>query len=193
MTGSTLRTARVLEEGQIEVSAGLAATEFGGATQVVIGAYGITDRLEIEGRWEDEFGAITPRFQILKSESAYIDGLAFFEFGYSKPGGFQWGPGVIVGRRWNFIEPYLSYRFRHFTAISSRQKDDQEFQMDFSGASSYHYLKLGSRFYFSCLWNNPETDPKVRSSKWFIGLEGGPTFFLGDVILEWAANLGLDY
>lgn len=197
MTGSTLRTARVLKKGQIEASGGLAGTEFGGVTQVVIGAYGIYDGIELETRWEDDFFSLTPRLQILRSEKSYIDGLIFFELGYSKPGGMQWGPGFIIGRQWTFIEPYFSYRFRHFTSIASREKDNQVFQEDFLGSSNYHYLKFGSRFYLSDLWKKIEDDAKNRTFRVFIDLEVGPTIFKSSqgsgAIFEWAANFGLNY
>lgn len=197
MTGSTLRTARVLEKGQVEISAGLAGTEFGDATQVIIGAYGVSDRIEFEARWEDEFFAVTPRLQILQSEKAHIDGVGFFELGYSPSGGFQYGPGVIIGRRWTSIEPYLSYRFRHFSSIASREKRNQEFQECFSGRSNYHYLKFGSRLYISDLWKKRENNTENRNFRVFLDLEVGPTLFksshMSGTIFEWAANLGFNY
>jgi hypothetical protein len=188
-TGATLRTARVLEKGQFEISGGAAGTQFGNVSQVVIAAYGVKENIEIEGRCEDEYIAFTPRLQILKSETSIIDCLTFFELGYSGHGGFQWGPGITIGRRWNFIEPYISYRFRHFSSISERQQGNKKFQKDFLGASNFHYLKFGSRLYLPCFWSNTEQ----RTSKWFIGVEVGSTIFASDAVFEWAANIGFDY
>lgn len=193
VTGSTLRTARVLEEGQFEISGGAAGTQCCNVSQVIIGAYGVREDIEIEGRYEDEYIALTPRLQILKSETSFIDCLTFFELGYSGHGGFQWGPGIIIGKRWNFIEPYISYRFRHFSSISETQEIVRRFQEDLLGARDwdrdFHYLKFGSRLYFPCFWNNNEE----QASKWFIAIEVGPTIFASETICEWAANIGFDY
>lgn len=48
VTGSMLRTARVLDKNQLEISGGIAQGHVGAITQVVIAAYGITNSFEIE-------------------------------------------------------------------------------------------------------------------------------------------------
>jgi len=189
VTGATLRTARVLEKGQFEISGGAVGTECGDVSQVVSGAYGVSEKLEIEGRWENTYIALTPRLQILKSETSMIDCLTFFEFGYSDFSGFQWGPGMILGRRWDFIEPYLSYRFRYFNSISNRHQKTNRFRKKFLGTNHFHYLKLGNRFYLPRF----ENDPEKHSSQWFIGVEGGATIFASEAIFEWGANIGFVY
>lgn len=186
ITGATLRTARVLDQGQLEVSAG-AAGNIIPCTQVVIGAYGITDRLELEGRWEQESLAVAPRLQIVKSETANIDALAFFEFGYSLEDGYcQWGPGFMLGRRWSYLEPYISYQFRK---LSHRPKIKTGLG-DFPLSRKYHYLKFGSRIYFSKQPDHSEGEAKKRKSRFFMDLEIGPTFYSSDVIFEWGINFG---
>lgn len=188
-TGSTLRTARVLEKGEVEFSAGIAGTECGNISPVLVGAYGATDKIEIEARCEDDYIAVTPRLQLLKSELSFLDCLTFFEVGYSDEGGFQWGPGIMIGRRWKYIEPYASYRYRHYSPLSKYQRENLKCQKFLLGAKDYHYLKLGSRFYFPNFWSqNAESHPK-----WFLGLECGPTLFGSDAIFEWAANIGFVY
>lgn len=188
-TGATLRTARVLEQDQLELSAGVSGTQFGSLSPVVIGAYGVKEDAEIEVRYEDGCLAVTPRLQLLKSEISYVDCLTFFELGYTGHCGFQWGPGIMIGKRWDSFEPYLSYRFRHFSSISHRQEHNKRFQKDFSGANDFHYVKLGSRFYFPCFGDCTEQ----QKSKWFIGFEVGPTIFGSDAVFEWAANIGFNY
>lgn len=169
-TGATLRTARVLDKGQFEASAGAAGTEFGNVSQVVIGAYGVTENVEVEGRWEDDYVAITPRLQLLRSETSHIDCLTFFELGFGDEHHFQWGPGIIIGRRWTYFEPYSSYRFRY-------------------EGSPVHYVKFGSRIYMPSLWKCPGEHP----SNWFIGVEMGPTIYDTGALFEWAANIGFKY
>ena len=185
ITGSTLRTARVLEQGQFEVSAGLAGS-ITPQTQVVIVAYGITDRIEVEGRWEQETLAVTPRTQDLKSEAANLNGLAFVEFGYSLDGYCQWGPGCMVGRRWSYLEPYISYQFRKLT----RHPKIKTLPFEFSLSREYHYVKLGSRIYFSKQPDPSEEGVKKRTSRFFMDVEVGPTFCHSDVIFEWGINFG---
>lgn len=195
ITGSTLRTARVLEENQLEISGGATwSTESVG--QAVILAYGVTEDLEIEARWEDNFVAATPRLQLLRSEKSLIDALAFFEIGYNDYGTMQWGPGVMIGRRWKCIEPYLSYRFRHFNSTPKHVANFSEFKATFRGATNFHYFKAGSRFYISDLWTKSREEDNCRRLRVFIDLEVGPTFFShkgSNCICEWAANVGLNY
>lgn len=190
ISGSTLRTARVLEQGQIEFSGGVSGTNCIGVSQVAIGAYGITDKMEIEGRWEEQFFAIASRLQILKSEANYIDGLVFFEGGYNKSDDyFQWGPGVMFGKRWSYIEPYISYRYRRLTSTPILKA----FSIDFSLPKNFHYAKLGSRIYFSKRLNNFETHSKDLKHRFFLDLEVGPTFFGSDYLFDWAVNFGFQY
>ena len=190
ISGSTLRTARVLEQGQIEFSGGMSVSSFAGVAQVVIGAYGIADRIEVEGRWEEQFFTIASRLQILKSEANYIDGLVFFEGGYNKTVDcFQWGPGVMFGKRWSYIEPYISYRYRRLTSTPKLKA----FLLDFSLPKDFHYVKLGSRIYFSKRPNNFENHAKDLKHRFFLDLEVGPTFFGSDCIFDWAVNFGCQY
>ena len=183
-TGTALRTARVLEQGQLEFSGGLVSEGLTDVAQVLIGAYGITDRIEIEGRWEDNYIALTPRFQLLKSEKNGLDSLAFFEVGYNENLGFQCGSGIMVGKKWDYVEPYFSYRFRHFTSVSSHHKHSKKYWLDLD--QNVQYLKLGSRFYFS--------RPNEKSKRLFIGLEAGPQFQKSTGSWwEYAANIGFTY
>ncbi len=184
-TGSTLRTARVLEKGELEFSAGVVTQEFDDVAQVVIGAYGITNSFEIEGRCEDNYIALTPRLQLLKSEKSSIDCLAFFELGYNVDLGFQWGPGIMIGKKWDYVEPYLSYRFRHFNSASFHPRESKHYWVNYD-CMNVQYVKLGSRFYFS--------PPVEYAARWFIGLEVGPTFMDSNGRpWEYAANIGVDY
>ncbi len=188
-TGATLRTARVLDQGDFEISAGLAGNQLGHVSQVVIGAYGITDEVEVEGRWEDEYVALTPRLQLLKSEEFFVDCLTFFEVGYSGKHNVQWGPGLMVGRRWRFFEPYLSYRFRHYSSVSKKDERYCDIFDGFFGERDIHYVKCGTRIYIPCFWSRDKLNP----SNWFLGVEMGPTIFSNDALFEWAANIGFDY
>jgi len=131
--------------------------------------------------------ALTPRLQLLKSETAYIDCLAFFEVGYSGSFGWQYGPGVMLGRRWRFIEPYFSYRFRHY-----EKGIDTLFENYFESSSFYrdlHAFKIGTRVYFPCWWCGEIQNP----SNWFLGVEGGPTVVSGIARWEWGVGVGFDY
>lgn len=178
-SGSTLRTARVLQEGQFEISAGIVDSKIGNVDQVIIAAYGVTDQFELEARYEANYFAITPRLQLMTSEKAFADCLAFFELGYSERNHFQWGPGVVLGRRFDSIEPYVSYRFRHYSI-------HPEFLL-FREPSNVNYVKFGTRLYLPLVWmKHPET-------KWFIGFEVGPTISSEGVWYEWALNCGFDY
>lgn len=188
-TGSTLRTARVLDQGEFEVSGGVAGNQFGHVSQVVIGAYGITDDLEIEGRWEYDYVSITPRLQLLRSETSFVDCLAFFEIGYSGRNHVQCGPGLMLGRRWPYFEPYASYRFRHYSSVPSKDSSSYDFYSGYLGERNVHYVKAGTRIYIPCFW----TRERVSPSNWFLGIEMGPTVISKDAFFEWAANIGFDY
>ena len=189
VTGSTLRTARILKPGEVEISAGVAGID-GFMSEVVIGACGISENIELEGRWEDHYVSMTPRLQLLKSENSIIDCLAFFELGYGKFKGVQWGPGIIMGKRWTYLEPYVSYRFRDFCAVSDDQKYENYIYEDLCEYGHLHYVKFGNRFHIPCFWTD---DPDLRTTKWFIGVEVGPTIVGSDVLFEWAVNIGFDY
>lgn len=169
-SGSTLRSARVLDKGQFEVSAGAVVTQFLKPSQVVIGAYGVTENVELEARWEDDYVAITPRLQLLRSETSIADCLTFFELGYGKEHHLQWGPGILIGKRWNNLEPYSSYRFRY-------------------EGFAIHYVKFGGRIYFPFPCNQSEEN----LSSWFIGVEMGPSMSSEGTLFEWAANIGFQY
>lgn len=188
-TGTTLRSARVLDEGQVEISGGTSGTVYWPVSPVLIGAYGVKENVEIETRFEDEFIAVTPRLQLLRSETSSIDCLTFFELGYSHYRGFQWGPGLMIGKRWDFFETYLSYRYRHYTTVSHRQHETKRFQKDLLGANDFHYVKAGTRLYFPCPWWSLQDKP----CEWFIGLEVGPTIFSSSVMPEWGASIGFNY
>ena len=194
-TGTTLRSARTLTKGTIELSGGLVTTNGGGAAPVVIAAYGVTDSFEIEGRWEDGYIAVTPRLQLLTSEQIGLNCLTFFEVGYNDRMGLQWGPGLMMGRKWDYIEPYLSYRYRHFNHLGSHHKHENKHhreKMWLDIDESYcQYVKLGTRFYFSP--PAPTNAPK-HSKRWFLGIEAGPTWLQSAYgYIEFAANVGLDY
>lgn len=185
VTGTTLRTARTLKKGQFEVAAGAAGTQIGVVNPVVIMAYGVTDSFELEARWEEHYGAITPRFQILESENAVIDCLAFFEVAYQAHD-FHYGPGLIIGRRFSFLEPYVSYRFRHYEGMT--KGEDSIFYPLYSNFQNIHYVKVGSRLYLPSYENGILTP-----SKWFITLEVGPTISNYGAIGEWGINIGRDF
>lgn len=178
VTSSTLRTARVLEFGEVETSGGVAAVEDFKFSPVVITGVGVGKGIDLELRYEDQFIAVSPRLQITRSECAYIDCLTFFEVGYSEPYGLQWGPGVILGRRISAFEPYLSYRYRHFSPIANST----------AKLSDYHALKCGTRLYLSHFIPFFEK----RCMKLFIDGEVGPTI-KGGAYLEWAVSVGFGY
>ena len=188
-SGSTLRTARTLEKDQLEVSGGATINQYGVVTPVVIAAFGMTDHVEVEGRWEDEYFAVTPRVQLFESGFYPVDGLAFFELGYSDFGGLQFGPGIIIGKRWRCFEPYLSYRFRHISDIAKLRSEATGWEKELVGNGNYHYIKLGNRLYLSDLF----TKTKCHSTKFFIGAEIGPNISNGGSFLESAINFGFDY
>ncbi len=135
------------------------------------------------------FFSVTPRFQITKSNNKIVDTLAFFELGVRNHG-FQFGPGIMIGKRWNHCEPYLSWRFRYFAHFSQKDKNKlfEEF-IDPVNVRYLNYVKIGSRFHLY------DQDRKVPPKlKWFIGVEFGPTFYsYQSAIWEWAANIGFDY
>lgn len=186
-TGATLRTARTLEKGECEFSAGIVYNSFN-LSEVIVAAYGLTDNIDIEARWEDRSIMFTPRFQLLRSEQSLLDCLTFLELGYNKYSSFQIGPGIMIGKRWNFVEPYLSYRFRHYTAPSKSERD--VFWKDIE-SYNYHFIKIGTRVYIPCFWN--AENEAVQNMKWFIGLEAGPTIRSDGTIAEGAINFGFDY
>lgn len=165
-TGSTLRTARILEKEQFEASAGVVANQWGVVSLVAIGAYGVTDDVEVEGRFEDRYVAVTPRMQLSRAEDLGVDCLTFFELGIGLDNYFQGGPGLMIGKRWGCFEPYASYRFRYEGVCA-------------------HYVKFGSRIYFPSFWEHP--------SDWFFTAEIGPAFYNGLAYIEGAASLGFKY
>lgn len=169
-----MRTARILNEGQLEVSTGVAYSEWGG-TPVVLGAYGVTEHIELEAMYTNEMGTITPRVQLLHSEKNHVDFLVFMDVGYGKEPGFSFGPGIMLGRKFGFIEPYLSYQFMKYPGFSAQ------------------YLLAGNRFHLPFF--SSKLDKK--SMKWFIGVEGG--FLFSDYygwnlkMPQYAINLGFKY
>ncbi|MBP7074339.1 MAG: hypothetical protein KBA81_03025 [Rhabdochlamydiaceae bacterium] len=180
MTGSVLRTARVLEKDQYEISGGLAQSELGHLTQVIIAAYGISNRFEIEGRWEDEYFSLTPRLQLLKSDHHWIDCLAFFQIGYGADVRLLGGPGIMFGKRFKDFSPYLAYKYIHF-------QNNRVFRDSFRNA---HYVKLGARYYLP----SHREKSSISHKAWFIGAEFGPTMFPHHgIIFEWAANIGFNF
>ena len=185
-TGSTLRSARLLDQGQFELSGGVSGIENSIAV-VGIAAYGITDNIEVEARYEDDYIALTPRVQILSSKTSILDCAAFFELGYDFDSRFQWGPGVMIGRRFEIFDPYVSYRFRHNTFFSASE-EDSFFKDDFF-VKNVHYVKVGCRFYPSSF----QYQTNKGTAKWFIGAEAGPTFVGSGAVFEWAANIGVNF
>ncbi|SCA58686.1 hypothetical protein AB751O23_AK_00130 [Chlamydiales bacterium SCGC AB-751-O23] len=152
-TGTMLRSPRTLKQGELEVSTGVVATEVLPGS-VVIAAYGVTDRFEIEGRAEFDYIAVNPRFQILNAEEHNLDLTVSTEIGYGETHGFRTGPGIILGRRFKNIEPYLGYRYRSFS-------NGRVFT-----SSHVHYTMIGSSFY-------------IPNSSFFLRAEGG-AYVLGD-------------
>lgn len=193
--GSTLRPARVLECGELELSAGvlcsayrIGISEFDFVYPTVVAAYGIYPNIEIEARAEDGYFAFSPRFQIGKSESAFVDSLIFCEAGYNDELGFQWGVGAEIGRRFNSVEPYISYRLRNYVSLTDHQAFNHKGR-DYLGVENIHYLRAGSRFHLPKRWISAGGE----SARWFVGIEAGPTFFSREVLYEVAANVGLTF
>lgn len=177
VTGSMLRTARVLDKNQFELSGGIAKNELGDVTQVVIAAYGISDYVEIEGRWEDEYFSLTPRIQLLTAKKQWVDCLVFGEAGYGNEMGFLGGTGIMFGRRFDDFSPYIAYRYRKW-------KHADVFDLVERRA---HYLKMGGRYYLPPFWKKSHT----QQPAWFIGAEVGPTFFPNEgAVVEFALNIG---
>ncbi len=177
VTGSILRTARVLDKNQFEFSGGIAKNELGDVSQVVIAAYGISDCVEIEGRWEDEYFSLTPRVQLLTAKDQGIDCLVFSEAGYGNEAGFLGGAGMMFGRRFSDFSPYVAYRYRAWQHADA---------FDLVGHRA-HYLKVGGRYYLPHFWKQSP----AQTSAWFIGAEVGPTFFPPEgAVVEFALNMG---
>lgn len=188
-TGATLRTAQVLGKGKKELSGGVSGTPLNPVSGVAIFAYGITENLEIEARYEYDFIALTPRVQLLRAKKARIDCVGFFEVGYAPNDRLQWGPGVIIGRNWDSLSPYISYKFRHNNFFTAKEKEKGFFDDYFTPTENFHYLKIGCRYYPSYF----QYKAKSKHIKWFVDLEVGPTFFDSDVIAEWAGCIGCNF
>ena len=182
MTSSVLRTARVLEKDQFEISGGLAQSALGHVSQVLIAAYGISNRFEIGGRLEDGYIALIPRLQLLKSNHHWIDCLAFFEIGYGDGVGLLGGPGIMFGKRFGDFSPYIAYKYIHF-------EKNHYFRSSFRNA---HFIKLGARYYFPSHKDKEQSTPS--KSAWFIGVECGPTMYPHHgAIFEGATNVGCNF
>lgn len=173
-----LRTARVLNKHQLEIAAGAAGNCYSSVEPVIIGAYGITDTIEIEAKYLTNLAGIAPRVQILRSEKHYVDFLMSMELGYQKTFKFYYQPGVMIGRRFRFLEPYLSYQFAKSTDMTIQ------------------YILAGNRFHLSSLLKKKET----KSINWFMGIEGGLAIFdthnfwrANGAQWQYAVNIGFNY
>ncbi len=178
-TGSTLRTARVLEKNQMEISAGVVIAG-GGIAPVGIVAYGVTECFELEGRLEDQCLSVTPRLQLLRTEWCGFDALALAEVGYSFDHGFLGGPGILVGRKFGRFSPYLAYKYRMGEVRSWSD-----------GIYQAHIAKLGTRINFDPFWKSRD---QYRHQGWFLGLEiGTQSVVRSGTDVEGAANIGFNF
>jgi hypothetical protein len=165
-----LRTARILNKGELEVSTGVVAASKAAYSPVFIGAYGLSKYVELELKCMNEMGGLVPRFQILRSKENWIDFLISTEVGYNwDESGWYFAPGAMVGRKMGCFEPYLSWQFAKYRSV----KADVIAQ----------YILIGNRFHL----------PSPKSTKWFIGVESGLIATPFTVHLQYAMNLGFIY
>ncbi|MBS0628024.1 MAG: hypothetical protein JSS09_07425 [Verrucomicrobia bacterium] len=89
--------------------------------------------------------------QLLRAEKQCVDFLIFCELGYGKGVHFYAGPGVMIGRRFGILEPYISYQFTKYSGFDAQ------------------YILAGNRFHLPVFFKKHDS----KSMRWFAGVEGG--------------------
>lgn len=187
-TGASLRTARTLDQGQTELTAGgvvnVNCLGFVWANPVVHVAHGLTDELELEAHYEGQYISVLPRYQLLNSSADhFLDCTALAELGYAEAGHFLVGGGLAVGHCFHSFEPYMNLHYRYiFQRSKDRDYPQKSFLDDFLDELFWYghsvHLKFGGRYLFS--------------NDWFIAAEAGPSWVQAGLVNgEAAIGIGL--
>ncbi len=158
-TYSALRPADNLKAGQIELTAGAAANEFGDANLAARATVGVTDWLELGAQYESEAWLANARLGILSTKKHGIALSTGVEVGqilllrdienlFTDIKTDAIGANIVVGRRFGPVEPYLSAKVLY---------TPEEILLSVG--------KIGLRTYLK---------------RFFMGIEGGASFYNDD-------------